>query len=387
MCIVSTDKKRQLEPEVITGIMLIGATILALIIANTPLEHTYHYILSDIGFGEFNLHLLINDFLMAIFFLIAGGEIKHEILHGNLSTVKKASFPVLAAIGGVAIPALIYALLNMRTEFAIGAGIPISTDIAFAVGIYMIFKNKLNPNLKVFLLSLAVVDDLISIIVIGVAYSSDIRSTGLLGAAIVIAALWVMANIYKLENPKLYILPGLILWLCIFFSGVHATISGVILAALLPTESKSGGPNTLERTLHALTPFSNYVILPLFAFANTGINLNVEINFTQVRTLISGIILGLSVGKPVGIFLFTYLAEKFGFAERPPGVSWFSIFQVGILAGIGFTMSIFVSQLAFSFNQLFVDVAKISILLAVIISIILTFVFIGVDMVIHKKAS
>ncbi len=231
-------RSNKVNPEILTSILLISATILALIMSNTDLREVYHSIFNDIKiFGEFNLHLLINDFFMAIFFLVVGCEIKHEILKGHLSSVKKAAFPVIAACGGVAVPALIFLMLNYNTRFANGIGIPISTDIAFAVGVFMVLKNKLDPSLKVFLLSLAVVDDLISILVIGIAYSSDINLFGIMGAIGVLCILIYMNKILKVKKAIPYMIVGIALWFFVYISKIHSTISGVLLAICLPSNS------------------------------------------------------------------------------------------------------------------------------------------------------
>ena len=223
------------KSEVFTGVLLIIATIVSLIIANSRFGQAYNNFFTYPIIGEFNVHLIINDFLMAIFFLFVGLEIKHEILYGRLSSFKKASFPIIAAIGGVLLPAIIFTIINLGTPFSDGIGIPISTDIAFVVGIFMILEHKLNPLLKIFLLSLAVVDDLISILVIGVLYSSNINVWCLLIAIIILLILFAMAK-NKIDNITIYLLVGLVLWFFIYYSGVHATISGVLLASAIPSK-------------------------------------------------------------------------------------------------------------------------------------------------------
>lgn len=318
--------------------------------------------------------MIINDFLMAIFFLFVGLEIKHEILHGNLSSIKKASFPIIGALGGVIVPAIIFLIFNANTEFAIGVGVPISTDIAFAIGIFMILRNKLNPSLKIFLLSLAVVDDLISILVIGFLYSSGIKLEFMLLSAITLGIL-ILLNKKKVDNIALYMVLGLVLWLFVYSSGVHATISGVLLAITIPSKklSKTSKPMT-ERLENKLEPICNFIILPLFALANTAINLNLDIDYNSSITLMSGIMMGLVIGKPLGIMLFTWLATKIRITEKPEGVDWISILSVSLLAGIGFTMSIFVSEIAFGYSEALINISKISILFASVISIIITYI-------------
>lgn len=320
--------------------------------------------------------MIVNDFLMAIFFLVIGSEIKKEILDGHLSDIKKASFPIIAAIGGVIVPAIIFMLINIKSKYFHGFGIPISTDIAFAVGVFMIFKNYLNPGLKVFLLSLAVVDDLLSIAVIGIFYSSKFNISALLVASIIFICLLNLKKLLKKESIIPYIVLGFLLWYFIYLSGVHATISGVLLAICLPFDKS--GKSLVDKVEHALTPLCNYFILPLFAFSNTGLDLNIGINFAQTNPLILGIILGLVVGKPLGIMSFSYIATKIHLSEKPEGTSWMSIFYVSIIAGIGFTMSIFVAELAFIEDLLIISISKISILISALLSSLISFIFITI---------
>ena len=370
---VTGRRLKQVNPEILTSILLVSATILALIMSNTGLREEYHYVFNDIKiFGEFNLHLLINDLLMAIFFLVVGCEIKYEILHGHLSSVKKAAFPVVAACGGVALPAIIFLMSNYNTRFSNGIGIPISTDIAFAVGVFMVLKNKLDPSLKGFLLSLAVVDDLISILVIGIAYSSDINLVGIIGAIGVMCILIYMNKILKVKKAMPYMVVGIALWFFVYISKIHSTISGVLLAMCLPANSDNSDKSVLENVNDNLSPLCNYLILPLFAFSNTGINLSANVNYSELKTLIKGIMGGLIIGKPLGIMLFSYIGVKLHLIEKPKDTTWSSLLQVAILAGIGFTMSIFVTEIAFSGNQDIIDASKICILVSGVLSSTLT---------------
>ena len=370
---VTGRRLKQVNPEILTSILLVSATILALIMSNTGLREEYHYVFNDIKiFGEFNLHLLINDLLMAIFFLVVGCQIKYEILHGHLSSVKKAAFPVVAACGGVALPAIIFLMSNYNTRFSNGIGIPISTDIAFAVGVFMVLKNKLDPSLKVFLLSLAVVDDLISILVIGIAYSSDINLVGIIGAIGVMCILIYMNKILKVKKAMPYMVVGIALWFFVYISKIHSTISGVLLAMCLPANSDNSDKSVLENVNDNLSPLCNYLILPLFAFSNTGINLSANVNYSELKTLIKGIMGGLIIGKPLGIMLFSYIGVKLHLIEKPKDTTWSSLLQVAILAGIGFTMSIFVTEIAFSGNQDIIDASKICILVSGVLSSTLT---------------
>ena len=377
--------KKSIKIEALTSIFLLIATIFALFIYNTPLKNMYDYILNDIYIvNEFSIHMFINEFLMSIFFLVAGLEIKYEILYGNLSSFKKASFPVFASIGGVIVPALIFIVINRNSPFLSGFCIPISTDIAFAVGIFILFSNKFNPALKVFLLSLAVVDDLISIAFIAIVYSLDINFTYLIISSIILSTLIIANKLFKIESIIYYLISGMCLWYFIHLSGVHSTISGILLAIAIPSKSYSCKESTLDRLQKLLVPINSLFIIPLFAFANTGISLTYNIDLSSTKPLYMGIILGLSVGKPLGIMLFCYLGNLFKITEKPKNISWLAIFFVSLIAGIGFTMSIFVSELAFIHNLTIVNIAKMAILISASISIIASFITISIYIYICK---
>ena len=371
--------KKSIKIEALTSIFLLIATIFALFIYNTPLKNMYDYILNDIYIvNEFSIHMFINEFLMSIFFLVAGLEIKSEILYGNLSSLKKASFPVFASIGGVIVPALIFILINKNSPFLSGFCIPISTDIAFAVGIFILFSNKFNPALKVFLLSLAVVDDLISIAFIAIVYSLDINFTYLIISFAIFITLIIANKLFKIESIIYYLISGLCLWYFVHLSGLHSTISGIILAITIPSKSYTCRKSTLDRLQCILVPINSLFIIPLFAFANTGISLTYNIDLSSAKPLYMGIILGLSVGKPLGIMLFCYLGDLFKFTEKPKNISWLAIFFVSLIAGIGFTMSIFISELAFIHNLTLVNIAKMAILISASISIAASFLTISI---------
>ena len=371
--------KKSIKIEALTSIFLLIATIFALFIYNTPLKNMYDYILNDIYIvNEFSIHMFINEFLMSIFFLVAGLEIKSEILYGNLSSLKKASFPVFASIGGVIVPALIFILINKNSQFLSGFCIPISTDIAFAVGIFILFSNKFNPALKVFLLSLAVVDDLISIAFIAIVYSLDINFTYLIISFAIFITLIIANKLFKIESIIYYLISGLCLWYFVHLSGLHSTISGIILAITIPSKSYTCRKSTLDRLQCILVPINSLFIIPLFAFANTGISLTYNIDLSSAKPLYMGIILGLSVGKPLGIMLFCYLGDLFKFTEKPKNISWLAIFFVSLIAGIGFTMSIFISELAFIHNLTLVNIAKMAILISASISIVASFLTISI---------
>ena len=383
--------KKKINSSIVTseafpGILLLAATILALILANTQLNKYYNYVLYDIRIGEFNLHLIINDFLMAIFFLVVGCEIKRELVYGKLSSIKKASFPVIAAVGGMIVPALIFTLFNFKSGFEIGAGIPLSTDIAFAIGIFCILESRLNFSLKLFLLTLAVVDDLLSIIIIGVFYSEHISFLWIIISLIIIGILFSIRYINKNNKLYPYLIVGFLLWITIFLSGVHSTLSGVILAFCIPVlHEKDRAKDLSYKVQHKLEPFSNFVILPLFAFSNTGIALGGNLNLSKDYPLMLGIIFGLVVGKPLGIMAFTYVSNLIGIAKKPDDATWFDVLEVSILAGIGFTMSLFVSEIAFEDENIELNVAKISVLLAAVISIIIAIILTSIGERVQKE--
>ena len=348
-------------------------TAISVLIANSNFKGVYDEIFHHINLvGNFNLHAIVNDFLMAIFFLYVGLEIKKEILEGSLSSFKKASFPVIASLGGVIVPAIIFMIINRNTKYLPGVGVAISTDIAFAIGIFMIFKSKLNSNLKIFLLSLAVVDDLISILAIVFLYSAKINMRAMLISAAILLILMTINKVFKVDNVYVYLFVGLFLWYFVYSSGIHATISGVLLAATIPSRKTKGEESTADRLEHRLVKLSNLLILPLFAFANTSIAFNLNVNVTDASNLVMGIMCGLVIGKPLGVVSFSFIATKLHIAEKPEKASWISITEVALLTGIGFTMSIFVSELAFSYDENVINLAKISILTASMTSVIFT---------------
>ena len=384
----SNSKGSIVSSEAFPGMLLLGATILALILANTELEKFYNYILFELKIGEeFNLHLFVNDFLIAIFFLFVGCEIKRELVYGKLSSIKQASFPVLAAIGGMVAPALIFTLFNYNSGFEIGAGVPLSTDIAFAIGIFSILESRMNSSLKLFLLTLAVVDDLLSIIIIGVFYSSNIRITGIIISIVLTIILFSIKFFNKKNKLYPYIILGLALWIAVFYSGIHSTLSGVLLAFSIPVlDDKNRDKDLSYKIQHKLELFSNFIILPLFAFVNTGISLSGNLNLANDYPLMLGIILGLVIGKPLGIMLFGYLGVLVGITQKPENASWYDVLEVSILAGIGFTMSLFVAEIAFFGAEVELSVAKISVLIASFISIVLASILTSIgEKVQHKK--
>ncbi len=348
------------------GIMLFLCVILSMIIANSPLAASLQNLLDlPLGFETESIHLKysvllwINDGLMAVFFLLVGLEIKREIVEGELSSPKKASLPILCAIGGAVVPALIYLSFNAGQETASGWGIPMATDIAFALAVINLLGNRIPSSLKIFLAALAIVDDLIAILVIAFFYSSGIELTYLYYAAAGMVVL-ILMNRFNVLNPYLYLIPGVFIWYFIHHSGIHATIAGVLVAMTIPTND-TAIESPLERLEHALTKPVNFLIIPLFAFANTNITLEKEMLGGLTSGLGMGISLGLLVGKPIGILLTSFLCTKAKLSSLPEGSNWKHIIGVGLLAGIGFTMSIFIAILSFNDPE-HVSEAKLSIL-------------------------
>lgn len=310
---------------------------------------------------------------MAIFFLVVGFEIKRELVYGKLSSVTKACFPVIATVGGMALPAVIFTIFNYKTRLEIGIGIPLSTDIAFAIGVFSILKSRLNKSLEVFLLTLAVVDDLLSIVIIGIFYSSNIRILGIMASIVIIIILLIVRKYERTNHMAVYVFLGIALWCTVFYSGIHSTLSGVILAFCMPIYDEKGRDKDLSyRLQHKLEGITNFVILPLFAFANTGIRLIGSFDFSQDYPLMIGIIAGLVLGKPLGIMTFGYIGNLIKIAKKPAGSSWYDVFAVSVIAGIGFTMSLFISEIAFKGANVEISASKISILIAAVISTILS---------------
>jgi len=334
------------------GIILLLCVSASLLIANTSLGSPFEKILGrDIGtnFGNITLRypllLWINDGLMAVFFLLVGLEIKRELIEGELSSLKQASLPIIAAVGGMLVPALFFLLFNAGTSTAGGWGIPMATDIAFAIAVLSLLGNKVPTALKVFLAALAIVDDLGAILVIALFYSSGIHSEYLFYAACAFAVM-VILNRLKVMNYIFYLLPGMFLWYFIHHSGIHATIAGVLTAFTVPTTPDST-ESPLEKLEHLLTRLVNFFIMPIFALANTNIRLDGEM-FTGIYSNMGiGIMAGLLIGKPVGIFTASWLAVKSGLSRLPQGVKWTQVLGMGILGGIGFTMSIFIAMLSY----------------------------------------
>ncbi len=367
------------------GILLFICVVISMVIANTSWASGLQALLDyPLGFENETVHLRysallwINDGLMAIFFLLVGLEIKREIVEGELSSPKKASLPILCAVGGAVVPALIYLSLNAGKDTAGGWGIPMATDIAFALAVINLLGNRIPGSLKIFLAALAIVDDLIAILVIAFFYSSGIETTYLLYAGVGMAVLIIM-NRMNIQNPYLYLIPGVFIWYFVHHSGIHATIAGVLVAMTIPTND-TDVESPLERLEHALVKPVNFIIIPLFAFANTNITLESEMLHGLTAPLGLGITLGLLVGKPVGILLTSFICTKMKLSTLPVDSTWRHILGVGLLAGIGFTMSIFIAILSFD-DALHIAEGKLSILLTSLLAGVLGFLFLKSDKV------
>lgn len=345
---------RFFQLEAASGLLLIAAAILALIINNSPLSWLYTGLLdtpvvAQIGALKIAKPLLlwINDGLMALFFLLIGLEVKREVLDGQLSRPSQIVLPGAAAIGGMLVPALIYWFLNRDNPAALsGWAIPTATDIAFALGVLALLGKRVPVSLKLFLMTLAIIDDLGAIVIIAIFYSGELSTLSLGLAAACIAALVAMNRLGVVKLGP-YMIIGLILWVCVLKSGVHATLAGVTLAFCIPLRTKNAEPSPLLTLEHALHPWVAYGILPLFAFANAGLSLSGVTVESFTHDVPMGIAIGLLLGKTIGVFGLTWLAVKIGIAALPQGANWGQVLGVAILCGIGFTMSLFVGSLAF----------------------------------------
>ena len=381
-----------INKEALSGIILFIATVAAVIVANSSLGQEYYdlwHLPLGINLGEHEISMSltywIDDGLMALFFLMVGLEIKREMLIGELSSVSKAAFPIVAAIGGMLIPALIYVAFNTNNPY--GFGIPMATDIAFALGILMLMGTKVNPALKLFLVALAVVDDLGAVLVVATVYTNEIHAEYFLYAGVIYALIWAL-NIKGVTKLTPYLILGIALWVYIHAIGIHATVAGVLLAFAIPIQSKieeeklideskkalnnfeksidktkilnhhqidsletiaynyDKVQNPLVRLEHNLHGLSAFFIMPLFAFSNAGVIIDFS-GIDENLTIVLGVIFGLVIGKPIGILGLTYLATKLKIVKKPDELSWSEILAVGFIAGIGFTMSIFITHLAF----------------------------------------
>jgi Na+:H+ antiporter, NhaA family len=335
--------------------VLAVAAVAALAISNSPWRGVYEAWLAmpgELRVGQDFLVLSkplvvwVNDLWMAVFFFLVGLEIKREFVEGELATKRQALLPVVAAFGGMAVPALIYAFINRADAVALrGWAIPSATDIAFALGILLLLGSRVPASLKVFLTAVAIIDDLGAIVIIALFYTDKLSALALGGAGVGVALL-VLLNRLRVMRVDLYVLVGLLVWVCVLKSGVHATLAGVITALAVPARNPEGG-SPLQNVEHALHPWVVFVVLPVFAFCNAGVSLQGVTLATLLQPVPLGITLGLLVGKAVGVFGSTWLLVRSGVADRPAGATWWQVFGVSVLCGIGFTMSLFIGGLAF----------------------------------------
>lgn len=366
-----------------SGIILIFCVLISLLIANSSAaENFQHFLDQEVGTHLFDLEypvsIWINDGLMAVFFLLVGLEIKRELVEGELSSFKNASLPIFAAVGGMLVPAVIYSIFNTGTEYSNGWGIPMATDIAFSLAIISMLGKKIPNSIKIFLAALAIVDDLGAILVIAVFYTEQIHWSYLLLSFGVTALLFVL-NFLKVTKIVFYIIPGLFLWYFLHHSGIHATIAGVLLAFSIPTNASNVEISPLEKLEHKLHIPVSFLIMPIFALTNTNITFSSEMVAGVTSTLGLGIICGLVLGKLIGINLFSLIAIKLKLSSLPQNSNWLQMIGVGLLAGIGFTMSIFIALLSFKGEIPIQDEAKFAILIASFIAAIAGFIILSVS--------
>jgi len=363
--------------EAASGLILLIAAIFALIVSNSNFSDLYFSTLNQylfIGINEFGLklsvHHWINDLLMAVFFFFVTLEIKREFIQGELSNIKKAMLPIIAAIGGMVVPALFYIGINFgNLETLQGWAIPSATDIAFSLGILSLLGSRVPISLKIFLTALAIIDDLGAILIIAFFYSGDLSISYL--SLILISYIFLLI-LNKLGVKKFipYLLVGTFMWFFTYKSGIHATIAGVLLASTIPHRLKDKDFSLLIKIEHAISPYVAFMIMPLFAFANAGVSLTGLTLSSLMMPVPLGIVLGLFIGKQLGVMLFSFFAVKFGFAQMPDNSNWFSLYGVSILTGIGFTMSLFVGNLAFIDSTQYIDGVKIGVLAGSLLSTI-----------------
>ena len=373
--IITKPFKEFFKLESASGLILLFSAAIALIISNSDYANIYFETLNkyvSLGVSSFKLKLSvlhwINDVLMTIFFFLVSLEIKREMVQGELSNPKQALLPIIGAVGGMLVPALIYVLININSpETLKGWAIPSATDIAFSLGVLSLLGKRVPISLKIFLTALAIIDDLGAIVIIAFFYSGNIQITYLILMAIALIVLLVF-NKFNIKIFLPYLIIGILLWDFTHQSGIHATISGVLLALLIPHDVKDQSKSLLLKLEHAISPYVAFGIMPLFAFANAGVSLD-GIGFsTLLNPEPLGIVCGLFIGKQIGVFGFSYLSVKFGFAEKPSNSNWLNFYGVAILTGIGFTMSLFVGNLAFETSQQYLDGVKIGVLVGSLLS-------------------
>ena len=350
-----------------SGILLVFCVLISLMIANSSASAGFQSFL-DQSWGPYSVSVWINDGLMAVFFLLVGLEIKRELLDGELSNFKNASLPILAAIGGMLVPAVIFTLFNHGTEYSKGWAIPMATDIAFSLAIISMLGKSVPSAVKVFLAALAIVDDLGAIVVIAIFYTDEIHWNYLLYSGIIVAILAVL-NFLKVKKHIFYLIPGCVLWYFMHHSGIHATIAGVILAFCIPaSKADNEEASPLEKLEHFLHIPVSYAIMPIFALANTNITFKEGMVDGLFSNFGYGIVFGLILGKLIGINLFSFIAIKLKISSLPDKSRWVHMIGAGLLAGIGFTMSIFIALLSYKDNQDLQDSAKFAILTASVLA-------------------
>ena len=363
--------------EAASGLILLIAAIIALIISNSNFSGFYFNTLEQyifIGINDFGLklsvHHWINDLLMAVFFFFVTLEIKREFIQGELSNLKKAMLPIIAAVGGMVVPALFYVIINFRNpETLNGWAIPSATDIAFSLGILSLLGSRVPISLKIFLTALAIIDDLGAILIIAFFYSGDL-SISYLSLILISYIFLLILNKLGIKKFLPYLFVGIFMWFFTYKSGIHATIAGVLLASTIPHRIKHKDFSLLIKIEHIISPYVAFMIMPLFAFANAGVSLEGLTLSSLMMPVPLGILLGLFVGKQVGVMFFSFFAVKFGVAQMPDNSRWFSLYGVSILTGIGFTMSLFVGNLAFAESTQYIDGVKIGVLAGSLLSTI-----------------
>tara|TARA_B110000240_G_C13475239_1_gene442720 strand:+ start:557 stop:1729 length:1173 start_codon:yes stop_codon:yes gene_type:complete len=364
--------------EAASGLVLLIAAIIALVISNSIFSELYFSTLEQylfIGINNFGLklsvHHWINDLLMAIFFFFVTLEIKREFIQGELSNLKKALLPIIGAVGGMVIPALVYVFINFgNAETLNGWAIPSATDIAFSLGVLSLLGSRVPISLKIFLTALAIIDDLGAILIIAFFYSGDL-SISYLSLILISYIFLLILNKVGVKNFLPYLLIGSFMWFFTYKSGIHATIAGVLLASTIPHRIKEKDFSLLIKLEHAISPYVAFMIMPIFAFANAGVSLGGLSLSSLMQPVPLGILLGLFVGKQVGVMIFSFIAVKSGAAEMPNNSSWLSLYGVSVLTGIGFTMSLFVGNLAFAENIQYIDGVKIGVLVGSLLSTLL----------------
>ncbi|CAD7289029.1 Na+/H+ antiporter NhaA [Campylobacter suis] len=382
-----TNIREFLKHEASGGILLMIATIIALVCQNTFLSDFYNEFLKTkftISFGDFGLSkpliLWVNDGLMAIFFFLVGLELKREVCEGELRNPSQIALPAIGALGGVVIPAAIFYIFTKHDSFAAsGWAIPTATDIAFALGILSLLGSRVPTTLKIFLMTLAIIDDLCAIIIIALFYTSELSVLSLGIGAICIVALFVI-NRMGVKSKAAYLLIGIIMWVAVLKSGVHATLAGVVAAFFIPLSFKNEPQNSMLKSIeHDLHSWVAFGVLPIFAFVNAGIALSGVSMSELAQPVALGTMLGLFVGKQIGVFGFSFLAIKFGLAKLPEGASWGQLYGIALLCGVGFTMSLFVNGLAYADTDAFAYTDKLAILIGSLVSGVVGYIILRIS--------